>query len=312
MTSSRISIPATPKGWYTLCPSAELAAGQVHSATYFEQRLALFRGADGQAHLLDAWCPHQGANLGRGLVHGETLACPYHGWRFAGNGQCAHIPGTDKITSAMKVRSWPLLERNGLLMAWYEPDGGAPEWEIPDLGVFGQAPWTEPVMRDFTVRSHVIEIGENQVDFAHWPYVHKTAGFPQDVEVTDEQHILRVHARVGMGPVGAESMTDVHITSWGLGFGQLHFKGLVEAKALVATTPTDNDQTLVRFYIFLRQPEGQELDPMVRTLFTEYFFQQVSQDMEILDDKIFREKPMLSAADGPIAIYRKWTRQFLP
>ena len=36
----------------------------------------------------------------------------------------------------------------------------------------------------------------------------------------------------------------------------------------------------------------------------------LEQDLEILSDKVFREKPILSAADGPIAKYRKWFSQF--
>src|SRR5260221_12183564 len=42
--------------------------------------VALFRNAaDGVFALLDR-CPHQGGPLSQGIVHGERVACPLHGW----------------------------------------------------------------------------------------------------------------------------------------------------------------------------------------------------------------------------------------
>ena len=48
--------------------------------------------------MLDAYCPHMGANLGAGgQVKGDCIECPFHGWQFRGeDGQCVHIPYVDK------------------------------------------------------------------------------------------------------------------------------------------------------------------------------------------------------------------------
>jgi nitrite reductase (NADH) small subunit len=43
--------------------------------------VALFRTADG-FYALDGICPHQGGPLGRGLLEGCTVTCPWHGWQF--------------------------------------------------------------------------------------------------------------------------------------------------------------------------------------------------------------------------------------
>lgn len=56
--------------------------------------LAVFRDEAEQAHAIDAYCPHMGANLAAGgVVEGDCLTCPFHGWRFRGSdGKCTKIP----------------------------------------------------------------------------------------------------------------------------------------------------------------------------------------------------------------------------
>lgn len=41
-------------------------------------QLVLFRGADGVARAVDAWCPHMGAHLGQACVEGNALRCALH------------------------------------------------------------------------------------------------------------------------------------------------------------------------------------------------------------------------------------------
>ena len=65
--------------------------------------LAVFRGEDGRAHALDAYCCHNGANLAAGgLVKGSCLECPFHGWQFRGDdGKCTHIPYCERNNSKL-------------------------------------------------------------------------------------------------------------------------------------------------------------------------------------------------------------------
>ncbi len=63
--------------------------------------LVVFRGASGEAYVLDAFCPHFGANLGvEGKVVNdcghECIRCPFHGWMFRGrDGMCQKVPGVE-------------------------------------------------------------------------------------------------------------------------------------------------------------------------------------------------------------------------
>jgi len=69
--------------------------------------LAVFRGEDGRAHVLDAYCCHNGANLAAGgLVKGSCLECPFHGWQFRGDdGKCTHIPYCERTNSMSPLSS---------------------------------------------------------------------------------------------------------------------------------------------------------------------------------------------------------------
>jgi len=62
------------------------------------ENFAVFRTRAGVVHILDAYCPHLGANMAvGGAVRGDCLECPFHLWRFKGeDGKCSVIPYTDK------------------------------------------------------------------------------------------------------------------------------------------------------------------------------------------------------------------------
>lgn len=58
----------------------------------------MFRTPEGKVHIMDAYCPHLGANMGLGgVVRGDCLECPFHGWQFDGNsGKCTSVPYSEK------------------------------------------------------------------------------------------------------------------------------------------------------------------------------------------------------------------------
>ena len=47
-----------------------------------------------------------------GRVVGNTVACPFHNWQFAGDGRCVKIPYCDKIPKKAATRAWPVCERD--------------------------------------------------------------------------------------------------------------------------------------------------------------------------------------------------------
>lgn len=44
--------------------------------------IALFRNLEGEVFALHDKCPHKGGSLSQGIVFGNTVACPLHGWNI--------------------------------------------------------------------------------------------------------------------------------------------------------------------------------------------------------------------------------------
>lgn len=168
-----------PNGWYVVGESRELAMGDIQSLHVFGQDLVLYRTESGEARLMDAYCRHLGAHLGAGgKVDGDGIRCPFHGWRYDGeSGQCTDIPYTDDnfVPKSAKIRSFPIVERNHMIWAWHHLEEGEPFFEVPDVPEFSDEEWLPYAVKTFEVATCIQEMAENDVDFAHFTYVHGSA-----------------------------------------------------------------------------------------------------------------------------------------
>ena len=78
--------------WYPVCLSDEINEGS-KKATILGMDFVAFRDHEGVAHCLSNVCVHRGGSLANGICHEDgTIACPYHGWRYNGQGKCTKIP----------------------------------------------------------------------------------------------------------------------------------------------------------------------------------------------------------------------------
>ncbi|MFK8003240.1 MAG: Rieske 2Fe-2S domain-containing protein [Polyangiales bacterium] len=107
-----------PQGthWYVACLSRQLKSEPL-ARVMLSQPFVLYRDAEGIAHALADRCPHRHAPLSGGRVIGGMIECPYHGWRFDGEGRCQAIPGSDRPTDKpnRRVPSLPIREQDGLV-----------------------------------------------------------------------------------------------------------------------------------------------------------------------------------------------------
>ena len=60
---------------------SELAPGAARKVDLSGQDVALFNVA-GKICAIQDLCPHRGGSLAEGYLEGDTVTCPWHGWRF--------------------------------------------------------------------------------------------------------------------------------------------------------------------------------------------------------------------------------------
>jgi nitrite reductase/ring-hydroxylating ferredoxin subunit len=74
--------PLPLDGWFLAAPSSRLKPGGIMGFDLPNRPLVLFRGRDGTARAVPAFCPHMGTHLQHGTVYGNALQCPLHHKRF--------------------------------------------------------------------------------------------------------------------------------------------------------------------------------------------------------------------------------------
>src|SRR3954469_16065616 len=122
-----------PSGWYYCADSREIPRGKVVRKELFGQVLALWRTRSGALRVSDATCPHLGSDLGKlGKVEGEHLQCFSHRFEYDGAGNCAKTPRGAACRTQGVLRTFPVHEIGGFVLAWYDANGRAPGWCIPD------------------------------------------------------------------------------------------------------------------------------------------------------------------------------------
>jgi len=299
-----------PNGWFTVGYSSEVAPGQVVPLRYFGSDLVLFRTETGDARVLDAYCPHLGAHIGRGgKVEGDTIRCPFHGWRFGSDGACVEVPYAQRIPPKARLGCWPLIERNGAIWVWRHAEGKPPSWDVPEIPEFASPDWTEPDFYRWKIGTRNQEMGENAVDKAHFRYVHGTMEVP-DSEVTVDgiwrRSVNRSKMMTPRGPVDG----CIDANTFGFGCGFTRFTGICETVLMTATTPIDEGSCDVRFAFTQRKENGQKPVGGVGAAIIRDIVKQMGEDIPIWENKAYLERPVLCDGDGPIAEFRRWGQQF--
>lgn len=304
-----------PNGWFLVAYSEDLVRGTAKRMRYLARELVAFRGESGAASVLDAYCPHLGAHLGEGgVVVGDTLRCPFHGWRWDGQGACAEIPYAKRIPAAARAQAFPVREVNGMIFAWHDAKERPPSWEIPDLPEWHDADWLTPWLRwEWTVKTHPQEMAENGVDWPHFAAVHKTT-MPAERGATFAPHVYRwtVGASKEVSTLaGAADDLVMRGENWGLGYNFLRQTGRFRTVVATGLTPIDAETTHMRMGVIAKR-DGADAASVARELraYMDEHAVVATKDFPIWEHKQFRAHPALAEGDGPIAEFRRWAAQF--
>lgn len=317
-----------PRGWFAVANSSEIGR-QPYNARYFGEDLVIFRGESGQVVMLEAYCPHMGTHLGKstrsftvesgGYLEGDNIRCPFHGWRFGADGKCNDIPYFDgPIPEKARVRSWPVQERYGIVFCWNDPEGLAPDFELPDF-----PEWDDPEYVRWTgllhlldLPCHPIEVFDNNSDYAHLTHTH--GGRITQYENEIDGHIYRqresmVGQTEGVGNAFGEDRELSTVNGYvGPGLNAARF---LEANAcqLIAATPIEDGSARLWQTTMVKRPPGVSDEKALQIV--DNFNQNMAKGLAHEDGEIWANKRaalqiLQLPTDGPFRQARVWYSQF--
>ncbi|XP_064395396.1 cholesterol 7-desaturase nvd-like [Halichondria panicea] len=326
--------PPFPNGWFGLLRSTELKAGQSTAVNALGQNFAVFRDDKGNAHVLDAYCAHLGANLGvGGKIYGSCVQCPFHGWQFDGEtGQCTKIPyAKGKIPAQAKVKAWPTLECNGAILVWHDAEGREPLWSLKDLEGIGSR-FVYRLSSTHFIKTHIQDIAENGADVAHLTYLHGAgvssgAGMDYRELLSGKLHTHSWTARWESLPkpstyVGRMTLTMTN-SILGVNFKSLDITSIADQMGcgvVYLTLKSKFGTVLLLHTVTPLEPFLQKYsvvaysDWWIPTFLVKWLVQaydvQLERDMIVWNNKRYSLKPLLVREDELILKHRRWYSQF--
>jgi phenylpropionate dioxygenase-like ring-hydroxylating dioxygenase large terminal subunit len=302
-----------PYGWFVALLSDELGIGQVKPLRYFGRDLVAWRGEDGRVRMLDAHCKHLGAHMGHGgRVSGNHLECPFHAWRYDGEGVVHGIPYANTIPPRLTrpcAQQWPVVEKNRVVWFWYHPFGEAPEWDVADFPETSYPDWTPYDVHEWRVFGSLQNMAENAVDVAHFRYVHGTATFPTSEMIWDGARRTSI-IEAGLDTPNGRAPIRIEARQFGPGQSSTRFSGIAETLLVAAVTPVEKDEVRVRFCFTQPKEQKNALASMLAQGFIHEVCRQLDQDKIIWDRQRYMDRPVICDGDGPILRFRKWYSQF--
>jgi phenylpropionate dioxygenase-like ring-hydroxylating dioxygenase large terminal subunit len=161
--------------WYVAGWSTELVSTP-RARTFLNEPVVLYRTQAGRAVAMEDRCCHRNLPLSMGSVQGEHIVCGYHGLAYDCSGQCIHVPGQDQIPPQARVRTYPLVERDGVLWIWMGQAALADESRIVSYPFHSDPLWAHQATH-YRINCHYELINDNLLDLSHVGYVHqKTIG----------------------------------------------------------------------------------------------------------------------------------------
>lgn len=306
------------RGWHVL-GKADSFTSEPQMVEYFGTRMVAYRGEDdGEVHVLDAYCPHMGADLSKGCVKGNSILCPFHGWSWGADGVCDDIPYAKKIPDKAVIKSWPTMEENGLLFVWNDHENlePIPGQEPSRSEDYHSGEWTDWVMNRIPIQTHCRELVDNMCDMAHFGPVHYST--VNSFSNEQEGHVF-VQYMVGGHEILTEGecpMTSVAKYE-GPAYMTTTMTGMMDGQPvtthlLVSHIPVSTGEFHINFGVMMKKNPNltEKQNQAMVDEYTELSIASFQQDIEIWDNKVLNDNPVLCDGDGPINMVRKWYSQF--
>jgi len=316
------------RGWHVLGLAQSYRDGKPHELEIFGTKLVVFEGEDGRITILDGYCPHMGASLGRGTVIGNNVSCPFHGWQWGADGRCAKIPFSSRIPPRAKVKSWPVMEASGQLFVYNDPEGNAPppHVAIPSIEPFDAGECTPWNWETLVIPTNCRELIDNVSDNTHFYYVH--GWLPRRFKNVFDGHKAsqialyetRKDRSLGSGDAtenqdsfAMESDATYYGPAYMINRQMAKYKGKnIDCWLINAHYPITPNSFLLHCGVTARKVPGLPDDVAIAIAneYTVAFRDSFFQDVNIWQHKTRIDNPLLTQHDGPIYKLRRWYEQF--
>jgi 3-ketosteroid 9alpha-monooxygenase subunit A len=314
------------RGWHCLGLADRFRDGKPHSIQAFGQKLVVFQSGDGKLNVLDAYCRHMGGDLSQGTVKGDEIACPFHDWRWGGDGRCKQIPYARRVPLRARTAAWPTLDQDGMLFVWNDPEGNPPREEeaLPRIEGALDDEWTDWLWYETVVGTNVREVIDNNADMAHFFYVHLT--FPTYFKNIFEGHIAAQYmngkAREDARPrlpegspqlIGNTSVAAYYGPSFMTDELTYNYDRMdVRTTLINCHYPIDENSFVLQYGIIVKKQDGLGEEAAMEVANTQalYVRRGFEQDVQIWKNKARIDNPLLCEEDGPVYQLRRWYEQF--
>ncbi len=330
MTDTRLLDKGAPperyaRGWHCLGLARDFRDGTPHAVEAFGGKLVVWSDSHGDLHVLDGYCRHMGGDLTQGSVKGDEIACPFHDWRWGGDGRCKQIPYARRVPLRARTMRYESVVRNGQLLIRHDAEGGAADHEIlpPELEGIGTDAYTDWTWNVIDVpNAHCREIVDNVVDMAHFFYIH--FAFPTNFRNVFEGHMAtQFMESTGRPDMAGEGYgdEDLVLKSEATYYGPSHminwlttvYNSLVTDVVLInCHVPTSQNSFKLQYGLCVRKPEGldEKTAQYIGRKYSEMFGDGFMQDVNIWLNKAPVQNPLLCEEDGPVYQLRRWYEQF--
>ncbi len=314
------SMPRYPIGWYGLLLSSELQRDKPKTLSYFGRELVAFRDEAGAPVVVDAYCPHMGAHLGRGgsVVNG-TITCPFHGWQFNNQGNCVNAPFALKTPASERtqLKTYPADEKNGVIFVWFHIKDEQPTYFIPEIDELKTQSWLPWGKLRKIIRTHVQEIRENFCDESHFKFIHQQE-MPADIgwwtdgpRAFHKCMITWKYFRL-FGLKSDRFNFESTSTFYGPGVLVTHTSGLMKYITIGLANPINDSHCEFRLIGTSRRKS--KFFPLLALINRRVLMQTARRDIEeeceIWSHKRYVEKPIFQSHERSIQKFRKWYQQF--
>ena len=313
------------RGWHCIGTVKEFTDGKPHSIQAFGTKLVVWANDEGEINALDAYCRHLGGDLSDGSIKDGNIACPFHDWRWGGDGKCKGIPYAKRVPLRAKTRSWITNVQSGQVFVWHDHEGKPPQPEdaIPAIPEYETGEWTDWQWNRLVIEgSNCMEIVDNVVDMAHFYYIHYAfpTYFKNVFEGQKATQYLNTKGRPDHDPSGGK-YGDTLLESEASYFGPAYMinplkqmYGGFETEAILINChyPIDQNSFVLMYGLSVKKPQGfddatsEKMAAKIATFFGEGFL----QDVRIWQRKSQIANPLLCEEDGPVYQLRRWYEQF--